>query len=198
MMYGCCAIPQPARRQAVCATVAARASRGFRVRSAQPESSAAATPTASTGAARALSSPCHRCGARAYSSGSVSADIATTAVPTTEGVTVRGNEISGSYQGNVMIGGYDSGRGKAAGIVVDGNRMSDGKDGQIIVQWNSTGLIFTNNQMSGRAGSKFIVTNGGRNYNVRLQGNKYLGGTGGRANGIYDDASGILLQVLQP
>ena len=73
--------PQPPRRRATCATAATRASRGRWRASAAPEVSAATTPAATMGAPRASIRPVQRCGASTRTSGMVTTERATTAVP---------------------------------------------------------------------------------------------------------------------
>ncbi|MCX7013876.1 MAG: right-handed parallel beta-helix repeat-containing protein [Candidatus Sumerlaeota bacterium] len=60
---------------------------------------------------------------------------------TTSDITVRGNTVSRSFQGGIMIGGYNAKRGSAARITIEGNTLEDNDQakwnmGEISVQFH--------------------------------------------------------------
>ena len=57
----------------------------------------------------------------------------------TEGITVRNNFVSRSYQGNLEMGGYAANKGKAVNCVLVNNTTYQGTGGEIVVQNNCNG-----------------------------------------------------------
>lgn len=93
---------------------------------------------------------------------------------TTRGVIVRGNTLSNSYQGNLMVGGYAASKGRAAGIEVEGNTFTTTKgSGEIILQHNVNGIVIRGNKFGARAKGRNIASTGSNNCNILIEGNQY-------------------------
>ena len=90
---------------------------------------------------------------------------------TTESIVIRGNNVSNSYQANIMMGGYDAKRGKSVGITVENNTLANGRDGEIIIQYNANGVQIKGNQFRARGINIFV--RGSNNANILVQGNQY-------------------------
>jgi hypothetical protein len=108
----------------------------------------------------------------------------------TSNITVRNNFVSGSYQGNIMMGGYDAQRGSATNIVVVNNTLYHGGSGEIVLQHHVAGASIKNNicvAQPGRAGQKYIVSTGEGNRSITVENNLYFGASTSSAGSI-DDA----------
>lgn len=92
---------------------------------------------------------------------------------TTSGIVVRNNSLSNSYQGNLMMGGYDAGRGRADNISIEGNQLANGRDGELIIQHNTNGISIRGNSFRARPGAYNIHVRGGGNKNPLVDGNSY-------------------------
>ena len=92
---------------------------------------------------------------------------------TTSGIVVRDNDLSNSFQGNLMMGGYDRGRGRADNILIEGNKLANGRDGELIIQHNTNGISIKGNSFRARAGGYNIYVRGSNNKNPLVQGNSY-------------------------
>lgn len=104
----------------------------------------------------------------------------------TESITVRNNFVSGSAQGNVMIGGYDSQRGKARNISVLNNTLFNGKSGGLIIQYYSTNVTIKNNIFVNRSGIQYIVSKSSSNQ-AFVENNIYFGASS-NSIGSFTDA----------
>lgn len=91
----------------------------------------------------------------------------------TAGIIVRNNKLSESHQGNIMMGGYDSRRGRAENILVEGNTLEKGNTAEIILQHYNNGVTIKGNSFRPRPGRKNVVATGGGNKNIVIQGNRY-------------------------
>lgn len=91
----------------------------------------------------------------------------------TQGIVVKNNDLSNSYQGNLMMGGYDAGRGRADNITIEGNKLRNGRDGELIIQHNTNGISIKGNTFRARAGGYNIYVRGSNNKNPLVEGNSY-------------------------
>lgn len=94
---------------------------------------------------------------------------------TTSGIVVRNNVISGSVQGNIMMGGYDANRGNARDITVVNNTLYKGGDGEVIVQYNSSAVVVRNNVFFAKSGNAYVAATGSNNSNITVDTNLYFG-----------------------
>src|SRR5580765_7229911 len=106
---------------------------------------------------------------------------------TTSNITVRDNFISRGYQGNILMGGYDSSRGNAYNVVVLNNTTSQGTDGEILLQYNCDAITIKNNILDARSGCFYISNGGGNNTHVTVDNNIYFGASTS-SPGSYPDA----------
>ncbi len=93
----------------------------------------------------------------------------------TENITVRNNFVSGSYQANIMAGGYASNRGNAVNIVIANNTTYQGRDGELALQFNCTNISIRNNIFHGRAGQDYLQEWGNNNNGITVSNNLYFG-----------------------
>ncbi len=108
----------------------------------------------------------------------------------TSNITVRNNFISRGYQGNILVGGYDSKRGDATNIKIINNTMYKGSDGEIVLQYNCDGIDIINNILFAKSGKTYVAEVGGNNKNVTLNNNIYYGASTS-SSGDWSDANGI-------
>jgi hypothetical protein len=94
---------------------------------------------------------------------------------TTSDILVRNNFVSRSFQGNIMSGGYASGRGSAANIQIYHNTTYQGGDGEVVLQYNNSGVTVKNNILVARFGTPYLVRSGSNNTNVFAENNLYFG-----------------------
>jgi nitrous oxidase accessory protein NosD len=113
---------------------------------------------------------------------------------TTEGIVAKNNTLSNSYQGNIMVGGYAANKGISRNILIEGNTLTNGRDGEIVLQHNNNGITIKGNTF--RASKINIVATGSRNVNILVQGNSYarkpgrgdLGAKDGQMNMLHEEA----------
>ena len=91
----------------------------------------------------------------------------------TSGIIVKNNDLSNSYQGNLMMGGYDRGRGRADNISIEGNKLANGRDGELIIQHNTNGISIKGNSFRAKGGGYNIYVRGSNNNNPLVEGNTY-------------------------
>ncbi|WP_437579552.1 right-handed parallel beta-helix repeat-containing protein [Sorangium sp. So ce887] len=104
---------------------------------------------------------------------------------TTSNITVRNNFVSRSYQGNIMVGGYETSVGNAANISVLNNTLYQAAGGEIIIQNNSDGVLIQNNILYARSGNDY-VSSGSNNRNVRVDNNIFFGASRSSAGDFTD------------
>jgi hypothetical protein len=109
---------------------------------------------------------------------------------TTSNILVRGNFVSRSYMGNVVMGGYASSKGNAKNITVVHNTLFQAQDGEIILQYNCQGVIIENNICVARAGAPYVANSGGNNTGVTVLNNLYFGASAS-SPGDFADARAI-------
>lgn len=90
-------------------------------------------------------------------------------------ITVRNNFISRSYQGNILMGGYDATRGDALNVVVVNNTTYQGTYGEVQLQYNCDQITIKNNIFCALNGQDYISVSGSNNTNVAVDSNLYFG-----------------------
>lgn len=97
-------------------------------------------------------------------------------------VTVRNNFVSGSYQANILMGGYDPSVGSVENVVVVNNTTYQGGEngsGEIELQFQTNGATIENNICYGRAGNDYLIDDdagaGDSNVDVSVDDNLYFG-----------------------
>jgi hypothetical protein len=106
---------------------------------------------------------------------------------TTDGITVRSNFVSRSYQGNVMVGGYDSNRGSASNIAIVNNTLFHGNGGEVVLQFNCSGISIKNNICVAMNGTDYLSASGSSNIAILADNNLYFGASSG-SPGAWSDA----------
>jgi hypothetical protein len=94
---------------------------------------------------------------------------------TTSGIKARSNFVSRSYQGNIMIGGYDSNRGLASNITIVNNTLFHGNDGEVVLQFNCSGISIKNNICVANSGTDYLSASGSNNSSITVDNNLYYG-----------------------
>lgn len=94
---------------------------------------------------------------------------------TASNITIRNNFASGSYQGNILVGGYAAAMGNAENILIVGNTSYHGKDGEVVLQNNCKGVTLKNNIFYASAGNGYLVNSGSNNTTVAADNNLYYG-----------------------
>jgi len=108
----------------------------------------------------------------------------------TEGIVVRNNFASRSYQGNLELGGYAANKGNAVDCVLVNNTTYQGSGGEIVLQNNCHGITIKNNILVRTDPSVgYIVQWGKNNTNVVVNNNLYFGGSTTSPGAWPDDAA---------
>jgi hypothetical protein len=109
----------------------------------------------------------------------------------TEGITVRNNFVSRSFQGNLEMGGYAANKGNAVNCVLVNNTTYQGTGGEIVVQNNCNGITIKNNILVRTDASVgYIVQWGKNNTNMTINNNLYFGGST-TSPGAWPDAAAL-------
>jgi len=109
----------------------------------------------------------------------------------TEGITVRNNFASRSYQGNLEMGGYAANKGKAVNCVLVNNTTYQGTGGEVVVQNNCNGITIKNNILArSDASVGYIVQWGKNNTNMTINNNLYFGGSA-TSPGAWPDSAAL-------
>ncbi len=109
----------------------------------------------------------------------------------TQNITVRNNFISGSYQANIMAGGYTANRGNSVNISIVNNTTYKGTGGELALQFNCSNITIKNNIFYAKAGQNYLQEWGTNNTDITVNNNLYFGesntsaGTWGDANAKY-------------
>lgn len=93
----------------------------------------------------------------------------------TQDIIVRNNFVSGSYQANIMAGGYGAGRGNAVNITIVNNTTYHGGEGEIALQFNCNTIIIKNNIFYAKSNQDYLQKWGNNNTNVTVNNNIYFG-----------------------
>jgi len=112
---------------------------------------------------------------------------------TVSNVTVRNNFLSRGYQGNILMGGYDSKRGSDDNVTVVNNTTCQATFGEIQLQYYCNAITIKNNILSATSGQPYLSVTGTGNTNVQVDNNIYTGA--GLSPGDLPDA---LAQFVDP
>ena len=93
----------------------------------------------------------------------------------TQDITVRNNFISGSFQADIMAGGYDAKRGNAVNITIVNNTTYQGTGGELALQFNCTDITVKNNIFYAKSNQAYLQNWGSNNLNVTVNNNIYYG-----------------------
>lgn len=93
----------------------------------------------------------------------------------TQDIIVRNNFVSGSFQANIMAGGYSASRGNAVNITIVNNTTYQGKDGEIALQFNCDNIIIKNNIFYATSNQAYLQKWGSNNTNITVDNNIYYG-----------------------
>ena len=93
----------------------------------------------------------------------------------TQDIIVRNNFVSGSYQANIMAGGYDANRGNAVNISIVNNTTYQGNGGELALQYNCNNITIKNNIFYGKASQDYLQQWGNNNTNIMVANNIYFG-----------------------
>lgn len=93
----------------------------------------------------------------------------------TQDITVRNNFVSGSYQANIMAGGYASNRGNAVNIIIVNNTTYQASQGELALQFNCSNITIKNNIFYGIAGQDYLQEWGNNNTGIAVSNNLYFG-----------------------
>jgi parallel beta-helix repeat protein len=113
----------------------------------------------------------------------------------TENIIVRNNFVSGSFQANIMAGGYASDRGNAINIAIVNNTTYLGGQGEVALQHNSNSIIIKNNIFYGKADQPYLQNRGSNNSNIHVDNNIYYGQSKS-SPGSWDDAKAKYVNPL--
>jgi parallel beta-helix repeat protein len=93
----------------------------------------------------------------------------------TEDIILRYNFISGSYQANIMAGGYAADKGRAVNIAITNNTTYMGREGEVALQFNCSKIFISNNIFYGRPDQAYLQHRGTNNKAVLVNCNMYYG-----------------------
>lgn len=93
----------------------------------------------------------------------------------TEDIIVRNNFVSGSYQANIMAGGYAADKGRAVNIAIVHNTTYLGREGEVALQYNCDKIEIRNNIFYGNPGQAYLQNRGTNNNQVTVHCNLYFG-----------------------
>jgi parallel beta-helix repeat protein len=93
----------------------------------------------------------------------------------TADIMVRNNYVSGSYQANIMAGGYAADKGMAVNITIMNNTTYMGREGELALQFNCQNIAVSNNIFYGRPDQAYLQNRGKNNTRVKVNQNLYFG-----------------------
>lgn len=93
----------------------------------------------------------------------------------TADIIVRRNYVSGSYQANIMAGGYAADKGMAVNITLQNNTTYMGREGEVALQFNCRDIKIYNNIFYGLPGQDYLQNRGSNNAGVIVDCNLYFG-----------------------
>jgi hypothetical protein len=108
----------------------------------------------------------------------------------TQNITVRNNFVSGSFQSNLMAGGYGAGRGSAVNIAFLNNATYHGNEGELKLQFHCQEVRIQNNIFMGKAGNPYLANLDPDNSGIVVGRNLYYGASGSSA-GAFPDPQGV-------
>ena len=113
----------------------------------------------------------------------------------TENIIVRNNFVSGSYQANIMAGGYAPNRGNAVNIAIVNNTTYMGRQGEVALQNNCDSITIKNNIFYGESDQSYLQNRGIRNKNIVVYKNIYYGQSSS-SPGSWSDANAKYVNPL--
>jgi len=113
----------------------------------------------------------------------------------TENITVRNNFVSGSFQANIMAGGYASNKGNAVNIIIVNNTTYMGGQGEVALQHNSNSIIIKNNIFYAKSDQSYLQNWGTKNTNIDVNNNIYYGQSSS-SPGSWSDANAKYVDPL--
>jgi len=102
-------------------------------------------------------------------------------------IIVRNNFISGSYQANIMAGGYASSKGNAVNISIINNTTYQGVGGELALQYNCSNVIVKNNIFYAKSDQDYLQQWGSNNTSVTVNNNIFYGESSS-SPGVWSDA----------
>jgi parallel beta-helix repeat protein len=93
----------------------------------------------------------------------------------TQDIRVRNNFVSGSFQANIMAGGYAANRGNSVNISIVNNTTYQGSQGEIALQFNCNNITIKNNICYAKASQDYLQEWGSNNTNITVNNNLYFG-----------------------
>ncbi len=106
----------------------------------------------------------------------------------TADILVRNNFVSGSYQANILAGGYASNKGNSVNITIVNNTTYQGTGGEVALQYNCSNISIKNNILIAKAGQAYLQNQGGNNSGVSVKNNMYFGQSSS-SSGSWTDAA---------
>ena len=117
----------------------------------------------------------------------------------TEDITIRNNFVSGSYQANIMAGGYDATRGNAVNITIVNNTTYEGTGGELALQYNCNNIVIKNNIFYANPNPAYLQNLGSNNSSIIVDNNIYYGESTS-SSGDWTDANAKFMdpQLVSP
>lgn len=117
----------------------------------------------------------------------------------TEDITIRNNFVSGSYQANIMAGGYDANRGNAVNIIIVNNTTYEGTGGELALQYNCDNIVIKNNIFYANSSQAYLQNWGSNNSSISVDNNMYYGESTS-SSGDWPDANAKFMnpQLVSP
>jgi len=117
----------------------------------------------------------------------------------TQDIIIRNNFVSGSYQANIMAGGYDANRGNAVNITIVNNTTYKGTGGELALQYNCNTIVIKNNIFYANSNQAYLQNWGSNNSAVAVNNNMYYGEST-NSSGDWNDANGKFMnpQLVSP
>lgn len=113
----------------------------------------------------------------------------------TQNITIRDNFVSGSYQGNIQMGGWKKAAGNAKNIYVYNNTTYQSKMAEVYVQFNTSSVQIKNNIFVAKSGLLYIENGGSNNSGFTVTNNMYYGASTS-SSGSWSDTAGKFTNPL--
>ncbi|ULQ50929.1 right-handed parallel beta-helix repeat-containing protein [Flavihumibacter fluvii] len=113
----------------------------------------------------------------------------------TEDIIVRNNFVSGSFQANIMAGGYAADKGRAVNVAIINNSTYLGREGEVALQFNCNNITIRNNIFYGRPDQAYLQNRGSNNTLVTINCNIYYGQSSS-SPGSWPDANAKYLDPM--
>jgi len=117
----------------------------------------------------------------------------------TQNIIVRDNFVSGSYQANILAGGYASNKGNAVNITIVNNTTYQGTGGELALQFNCDTITIENNIFYALSNQAYLQEWGSNNTGVSVNNNMYYGESTSSPGGWSDvNAKYVNPQLVSP